>query len=77
MQTLEAFLREANLSPDAGVVGKDDLTIEKILEEKKAFDINFNFEKLNVQDGSEGWSLPGALPGLIRPVSSSHILDDL
>ena len=36
-----------------------DLTIEKILQEKKVFDVSVNYEKLGASDGEKGWSLPG------------------
>lgn len=38
---------------------KGDLTIEKILEEKKIFDLSLNFEKFGVGDADIGWRLPG------------------
>lgn len=38
---------------------KGDLTIEKILEEKRIFDMSLNFEKLGVGDADKEWSLPG------------------
>ena len=57
-QTLSAFIREAGLSPEAGIIEKGDLTIEKILEEKKVFDLSLRFEKTGLEDGEE-WSLPG------------------
>ncbi|CAF9926563.1 hypothetical protein IMSHALPRED_006997 [Imshaugia aleurites] len=48
---------EAGLSQDAGTVEKGDLTIEKILEEKKVFDLTLRFEKTGLQTG-EKWTLP-------------------
>ena len=39
---------------------KGDLTIEKILEEKKVFDLTLRFEKTGLEDG-EKWSLPGGI----------------
>lgn len=56
-QTLSAFITEAGLSPDAGTIEKGDLTIEKILEEKKVFDLTLRFEKRGREDG-EKWTLP-------------------
>jgi len=58
-QTLDAFISEAGLEPDAGNIGKDDLTIEKILEEKKVFDLSVRFEKFGAEDGEAKWSVPG------------------
>jgi len=51
-------VKEAGLSPDAGVIEKGDLTIEKILEEKKVFDLSLNFERLGAREGT-GWSNRG------------------
>ncbi len=36
-----------------------DLTIEKILEEKKIFDLSVNFERLGASEGQKGWSNRG------------------
>jgi hypothetical protein len=36
-------------------VGTGDLTIEKILEEKKVFDASVGFEKLGTEDKGKGW----------------------
>ncbi|KAA6415414.1 MAG: hypothetical protein FRX48_00129 [Lasallia pustulata] len=55
--TLEAFIKEAGLPPDAGTLNKGDLTIEKILEEKKIFDLSIRFEKFGDGDAL-GWTLP-------------------
>lgn len=64
-KTLDAFLREAGLPPDAGNTQKGDITVEKILEEKKVFDLSVSFEKLG--DGPNKWTLPGqdSLPILL------------
>ena len=59
-QTLSAFITEAGLVPDAGNVEKGDLTIEKILEEKKVFDTALHIEKTSLNDG-EKWTLPGRI----------------
>ncbi|KAK4695198.1 hypothetical protein P7C71_g2509, partial [Lecanoromycetidae sp. Uapishka_2] len=59
IDTLEAFIREAGLPPDAGTIATGDLTIEKILEEKKVFDLSLNFEKVGVGEEEKRWSLPG------------------
>ena len=58
VETLDAFLGEAGLSPDAGSVKKGDITIESILEEKQAFDLSLGFEKCGIEE-DEGWSLLG------------------
>lgn len=42
-------------------MSKDDLTIEKILEEKEIFDVSIRFEKLGDGDEDLGWTLPGIL----------------
>ncbi|MCJ1439297.1 hypothetical protein MMC27_008689 [Xylographa pallens] len=57
-QTLDAFISEAGLEPDAGSIEKGDLTIEKILEEKKVFDLSVRFEKFGDGDGERGWTVP-------------------
>lgn len=53
------FLTEAGLPPDTGSTSTGSLTIEKILEEKKVFDIARDFEKLGFDDGNKSWTLPG------------------
>ena len=58
-QTLDAFLEEAGLPPDAGTIERGDLTLEKILEEKKVFDLSERFERVGIQE-NRGWSLPGS-----------------
>ena len=50
------FLNEAGLPPDTGSVSKDSLTIEKILEEKRVFDLSVNFEKLGTDEEERRWS---------------------
>ena len=67
-QTLSAFITEAGLLPDAGNVEKGDLTIEKILEEKKVFDTALHIEKTGLNDG-EKWTLPGRIHDSL-PLSS-------
>ena len=59
-QTLSAFITEAGLLPDAGNVEKGDLTIEKILAEKKVFDTALHVEKTSLND-AEKWTLPGRI----------------
>lgn len=68
------MIREADLAPDAGTTNKGDLTIEKVLEEKKVFDVSLQFEKLGNEDGKE-W-LPST-PAVANPIdgpSSSNVL---
>ena len=48
---------------------KGDLTIEKILEEKKIFDLALSFEKTGSKDG-EKWTLPGRMYCMSVPVST-------
>jgi hypothetical protein len=52
------FLKEAGLPSDTGQVSKDALTIEKVLSEKKLYDLSVRFEKLG-QDESVKWGRPG------------------
>ena len=61
--TLQAFIREAGLPPDAGQASGDDTnnwTIQKLVEEKKTFDHSINFERYG-QDTKEDdqWRIPG------------------
>lgn len=49
------------MPPDAGTLSKGDLTIERILEEKKTFDLSIKYEKFGHGDGDLGWTLPGTL----------------
>ena len=67
-QTLSAFVTEAGLVPDAGNVEKGDLTIEKILEEKKVFDTALHIEKTSLNDAGK-WTLPGRIY-VSQPLSS-------
>ena len=59
MQTLDAFLREANLPADTGASSRDALTIEQVLREKSTFDLSNSFEKVTVDSHATRWSLPG------------------
>ena len=52
-------MAEAGLPPDGGTMENGDLTIEKILEEKKIFDLSLNFEKFGVGHADREWRLPG------------------
>ncbi|KAJ5921671.1 hypothetical protein N7454_009145 [Penicillium verhagenii] len=78
-ETLQAFVREADLPLDVGQASGDDthnLTIQSLLEEKRTFDQTFNFERYG-SDGkeSEGWSVPApSKPTVIQTPTSSNIL---
>ncbi|KAL5364754.1 hypothetical protein BJX96DRAFT_157888 [Aspergillus floccosus] len=75
--TLAAFIREAGLPIDAGQVGgKDDWTIEGVLEEKKAFDETVRFERYGEDNESDGlWSAPSpSKPSVVETPSSSNLL---
>jgi hypothetical protein len=69
-ETLQAFIREAGLAPDVGQVSGDDthnLTIQSLLEEKKAFDHSTNFERLgNESREISSWRLPGMVSFVTR-----------
>lgn len=62
-ETLQAFIREAGLAPDAGQASGDDthnLTIQSLLEEKKAYDHSVSFERLgNESREIFSWRIPG------------------
>jgi hypothetical protein len=38
------------------------LTIEQVLQEKKAYDLSVNFEKLGVEEKATAWTKPGEFP---------------
>ena len=63
LESLEAFIREADLPVDAGQSSGDDTnnwTIQSLLEEKKAFDHTANFERYGKSNKeTESWSVPG------------------
>jgi len=40
-------------------VGKGDLTIDQVLEEKKVFDLSLQIEKIGIGDKDKDWSVPG------------------
>ncbi|KAI9849707.1 MAG: hypothetical protein M1837_002833 [Sclerophora amabilis] len=68
-ETLSALLTEAGLPPDAGVVGPGDLTLEKVLEEKKIFDLSLNFQKVGVgEEGVKSWLVPA--PRVSNPITT-------
>lgn len=59
VESYDAFINEAGLPSDAGTVSKGDLTIEKLLEEKKTFDMATHFEKLGTSDDAvTEWTTP-------------------
>lgn len=62
-ETLQAFIREAGLALDAGQASGDDthnLTIQSLLEEKKAYDHSVSFERLGNESGEiSSWRIPG------------------
>ncbi|KZF25014.1 hypothetical protein L228DRAFT_258495 [Xylona heveae TC161] len=73
-ETLDAFIKEAGLPQDAGTQQPGDLTIEKVLQEKKVFDLSVNFEKVGLDSSNDKWtvkapSIPIALTTL--PTSSN------
>ena len=61
------------MPPDAGHFEKDDLTIEKILEEKKVFDLSLSFEKVDTAGSDREWKHPGMFDPPIA-VSSFHLM---
>jgi hypothetical protein len=58
-QTLDAFLKEAGLPPDAGATASADWTVEKLLEEKRQYDASMVYEKVSEEEKGRKWSLPG------------------
>ena len=76
-QTYEAFINETGLLHDAGTTGTGHLTLESLLQEKKAFDVAVRFEKLGVDNDSKpSWSIPApSAPTVLASLpSSSNIL---
>lgn len=66
-QSYDAFITEAGLPATAGDVGKGDLTLETLLEEKKTFDVSVRYEKLGSEDGEgKGWARPGEWVSLVE-----------
>ena len=62
LQTLAAFVAEAGLPEGAGDAVKDDLTLEKVLQEKSVFDVTLRSEKVS-EVGADGcWSGNGKKP---------------
>jgi WD40 repeat protein len=75
-KTLESFVKESGLPPDVGSASNDSVTIETILQEKKAFDTSLNFEKLGLDDRDRGWTVqaPSKPTVLASLPSRSNIL---
>ncbi|KAL9623977.1 MAG: hypothetical protein Q9160_001730 [Pyrenula sp. 1 TL-2023] len=70
-ETLDAFLREAGLPQSAGVTGPNDLTIEKVLDEKRRFDASVRFERKGDEgQGKRGWTLPA--PSLPKTITDDQ-----
>lgn len=68
VDTLSAFIREAGLPRDVGSnTGSGSWTIEKIIDEKKAYDKTLNFERLGEEGEGERdkWTLPGELGSVV------------
>ncbi|KAK4507668.1 hypothetical protein PRZ48_001403 [Zasmidium cellare] len=75
-ETYDAFVQEADLPFDAGNVSKGDLTLEKLLDEKKNFDVAVKFEKLGLEDVNSGWTknAPSTAHEVTGLPTSSNIL---
>ncbi|KAF3936881.1 hypothetical protein ABW19_dt0205980 [Dactylella cylindrospora] len=75
-ETFEAFVRETNLSPSSITNNPTDLTIEKILEEKKLYDLALRFEKISINANDVDFSLPHPTTSttLTTASTSSNIL---
>jgi len=76
-QSYEAFVTESGLPPDVGTCSKGDLTLETLLEEKRAFDLSVKFEKLGSEDESaRGWRepAPSVANHITTSASSTNIL---
>ncbi|KAB8233600.1 uncharacterized protein BDW43DRAFT_310955 [Aspergillus alliaceus] len=78
-ETLSAFIREAGLPADAGQVKGDDeeknWTIEKVIDEKKAFDRTVGFERYGKKGEKDVWSVPApSNPKIVETTTSSNIL---
>jgi hypothetical protein len=47
-------------------VGKGDLTIERLLDEKRSFDLATQFEKLGTESEETGWKKPCAFTPIME-----------
>ncbi|KAK6503428.1 hypothetical protein TWF481_008446 [Arthrobotrys musiformis] len=71
-ETFQAFIRETNLTEDSITNDPTDLTIEKILEEKKLYDLAVRFEKINVDAKDVDFAVPyPTIPTAITTLSTS------
>ncbi|KAK2775739.1 hypothetical protein FQN53_002987 [Emmonsiellopsis sp. PD_33] len=79
-QTLAAFIQEAGLPQDVGSFsGKatENWTLEKIIEEKKAFDKSLDSERAGGVGGEEedGWKVPApSISSTVETPSASNLL---
>jgi WD40 repeat protein len=65
-KTLDAFIEEAGLPPDAGSSSRNAFTLEKILDEKRAFDLSNSYEKTGVECENK-WTTPApSIPMVIN-----------
>jgi hypothetical protein len=72
--TLETFLAEAGLDPEASTTNATDWTLEQIIEEKAQFDASLTFEK-TTKDIEQGWHLPApAQAHMINLQNPSNVL---
>ncbi|KAL7269612.1 hypothetical protein RUND412_007715 [Rhizina undulata] len=69
-KTLSAFLLETGLDQSALDADTSGLTIEKVLEEKKLFDISQALEKIEIVDGDKEFSVP--FPSIPYSISDSY-----
>lgn len=56
-KTLEAFLKETNLSEEVATTNTGDWTLEKLIAEKVQFDTSLKFERRD-NEVSQGWTRP-------------------
>ncbi|KAK6536887.1 hypothetical protein TWF281_001096 [Arthrobotrys megalospora] len=71
-ETFQAFIRETNLTPESITNNPTDLTIEKILEEKKLYDLAVRFEKINVDTKDVDFVVPyPTIPTTLTTLSTS------
>jgi hypothetical protein len=72
--TLETFLAEAGLDPEAGTTSTTEWTLEQIIEEKAQFDASLTFEKTS-KDVEQGWHLPApSQANILSQPNSSNVL---
>ncbi|KAI9809681.1 MAG: hypothetical protein M1825_000113 [Sarcosagium campestre] len=73
--TLDTFLAEAGLSQDAGATHPGALTLERVLDEKRVFDLTLHFEKAStVADGDEGWKQFRLVPIVLSSLENASNL---